>query len=70
MLILSVDVQCMSLLIPLRQCLNSEEKLAAHVAACNVSNILYLAGTGAQKATAALIGGGKMLDIYMVTLLV
>ncbi|CAK9113529.1 Protein DETOXIFICATION 37 (AtDTX37) (Multidrug and toxic compound extrusion protein 37) (MATE protein 37) [Durusdinium trenchii] len=36
---------------------HSPEKLAAHVAACNVSNILYLAGTGAQKATAALEGG-------------
>lgn len=36
---------------------HSREKLAAHVTAVNVASILYLAGTGAQKATATLVGG-------------
>ena len=34
-----------------------QEKLAAHVTAANVNAILYLAGTGAQKAASALVGG-------------
>lgn len=36
---------------------HSPEKLAAHVTAANVNAILYLAGTGAQKAASALVGG-------------
>lgn len=34
-----------------------QDQLAAHVTAANVSAMLYLSGSGAQKATAALVGG-------------
>jgi len=36
--------------------LHSPSKLAAHVTAANISSILYLSGSGAQKAASALVG--------------
>lgn len=35
----------------------SQDQLAAHVTAANVSAMLYVCGSGAQKAAAALVGG-------------
>ena len=49
-----------------------QDQLAAHVTAANVSAILYLSGSGAQKATSALVGGRNtrqkltgIMDIYI-----
>jgi len=36
--------------------LHAPAKLAAHVTAANISSILYLSGTGAQKAASSLVG--------------
>lgn len=36
--------------------LHSASKLAAHVTAANISSMLYLTGTGAQKAASTLVG--------------
>merc|ERR550537_1666523 len=36
--------------------LHDPTKLAAHVTASNISSILYLTGTGAQKAASTLVG--------------
>ena len=37
----------------------SQDQLAAHVTAANVSAMLYVCGSGAQKAASALVGRPK-----------